>query len=229
MVPEQGPLFSAGPKKESQDLRYFEEKLYQQGYRFIAGIDEVGRGSIAGPVAAAAVILPADFAAAGVNDSKKISPRQRLKLSRMIKKQALAWAVVMIAPGRVDQINIQNATIEAMTGAVKELKPVPDFLLIDMMKMKRITIHQHSLIKGDSRSVSIAAASILAKVERDQTMAVMETLYPGYGFHLHKGYATRQHVAALYKWGITPIHRHSFEPVKTLINPAEYNRQSSLF
>lgn len=203
--------------KRIQKLKYYENGAYQEGFRLVAGIDEVGRGCIAGPVAAAAVILPRDFFLAGVNDSKLLSEKKRLAMTLEIKQKAIAWSVVMISPQRIDRKNILLATKEAMRTAVIELLPVPDFLLIDAVKIPDISIRQYPIIKGDSLSISIACASILAKVERDRSMQSYNDLYPGYGFASHKGYATRDHILALEKFGPAPIHRISFEPVRSIV------------
>lgn len=210
---------SAQPDQEIQrieKLKYYEEGAYREGYRLVAGIDEVGRGPIAGPVVAAAVILPRDFFLAGVNDSKLVSEKNRLAMVQDIKREALAWAAVMISPQRIDQKNILQATLEAMRVAVGELWPRPDFLLIDAVKIPDMKIIQYPIVKGDSLSISIACASIIAKVERDQIMRTYDQIHPGYGFARHKGYATREHLAALKKLGPSPIHRCSFEPVRSM-------------
>lgn len=208
-----------------EKLKEFEKAAYQNGYKFLAGIDEAGRGPLAGPVVAAAVILPPDFYAAGVNDSKKLTARMRLALSAVIKEKALAWAICSISPAYLDSVNIYNATREAMQTAVMNLEIKPDFLLVDAMKLPRLSIDCQSIIKGDSLSISIACASILAKVERDQCMECFDSLYPQYGFARHKGYATREHLEMLSRFGACPIHRTSFEPVKTLVSGESINQQ----
>jgi ribonuclease HII len=211
-----------------EKLKYYEHGAHQEGYQRVAGIDEVGRGCIAGPVAAAAVILPRDFFLAGVNDSKLLSEKKRLQMVVEIKQEALAWSVVMISPQSIDQQNILLATKEAMRTAVNELLPIPDFLLIDAVKIPDMNIRQFSIIKGDSLSISIACASILAKVERDHSMQAYDSIYPGYSFARHKGYATREHILALENKGPSPIHRRSFEPVKSILGGA-YGAQLNLF
>lgn len=219
-------------RKERQRIRSlqkYEEEAYKKGFKYIAGIDEVGRGPLAGPVVTAAVVLPRKTYIAGVDDSKKLSPGKRKKLAAQIKELALTWAVAAINPPFLDDINILNATREAMCMAVAELNPRPDFLLIDALKLPDIHIEQQSLIKGDSLSFSIACASILAKVERDASMEALELIHPGYGFSKHKGYATREHIQALMVKGPCPIHRRSFEPVKTLLSGGSYGRQPGLF
>ncbi|QGT99953.1 Ribonuclease HII [Candidatus Syntrophocurvum alkaliphilum] len=212
-----------------EEMKMYESELHKQGYELIAGVDEVGRGCIAGPVAASAVILPPDFILEEVDDSKKLTEKKRLYLSQEIKKQALAWAVAFINPPYLDEINILNATIEAMKLAINGLTLQPDFLLIDALKINDINIKQQSIIRGDSKSMSIACASILAKVERDNLLNSYDSLYPYYGFGKHKGYATKKHIQALFKNGVTPIHRVSFQPVKTLIVGGNYSEQPGLF
>ena len=204
-------------RERLEKLNYFENLAYNKGYKFIAGIDEVGRGPLAGPVVAAAVILPPDFYLAGVNDSKKLTAATRNRLAIEIKQQALAWALCYISPAVLDRINIYNATREAMKNAVLSLSIQPDFLLVDAVKLPELNIDSQAIIKGDSLSISIACASILAKVERDRTMEYYDLLYPDYGFARHKGYATRQHLEMINCHGACSIHRRSFEPVKTLM------------
>ena len=209
-------------------LKYYENEAYREGYKLVAGIDEVGRGCIAGPVAAAAVILPVDFYLPGVNDSKLLSEKKRLQMAAIVKQEAMAWSVVMISSRRIDEKNILQATKEAMRLAVIELLPRPDFLLIDAVRIPDIDIKQYPIIKGDSLSISIACASIVAKVERDSSMRAFDHLYPGYGFSKHKGYATREHILALDNFGPSPIHRVSFEPVKSILG-GKYGLQPNLF
>lgn len=200
-----------------ENLKKYEYQAYEQGYQYIAGIDEVGRGPIAGPVTAAAVILPKDFFLEGVNDSKLVTEKKRLAMSIQIKKTALSWAVVHISPAVIDQLNILQATRHAMRTAAMELMPAADFLLIDAVQIHDINIRQYPLIKGDQLSASIACASIIAKVERDQSMKAYDVLYPGYGFAKHKGYGTREHITALHELGPCAIHRRTFEPVRSLV------------
>lgn len=211
-----------------EELKKYEKMAFDEGYQYIAGVDEVGRGPLAGPVAAAAVILPREFCLAGVNDSKALSEKKRQSLVGKIKQEALAWSVAVISPGYIDQVNILNATREAMRMAIKALRPVPDFLLIDAVKIPDITINQLPIIKGDALSISIACASIIAKVERDEMMKVYDSLYPNYGFARHKGYATREHMLALQQYGPCPIHRRSFEPIKSSLGGL-YEHQLHLF
>jgi ribonuclease HII len=216
-------------KERIEQLKQYEYKAYKEGFQYIAGIDEVGRGPLAGPVVAGAVILPPDFFLPGVDDSKKLTPSKRMKLGRDIKKMALSWAVGFVFPPYLDQINILNATREAMKMAVQELAIQPDLLLIDALRIPGLNIEQYPIVKGDSLSISIACASILAKVERDMAMEEFGKLYPDYGFAKHKGYATREHIAALMKFGTSPIHRESFEPVKSMVAGGKYGVQPGLF
>lgn len=212
-----------------EKMKSYEQQAYQYGYKYIAGIDEVGRGPLAGPVAAAAVILPEDFYLAGVNDSKKISEKKRLQLVEQIKEKAVSWAVAMVSPQYIDRENILNSTLEAMRMAVQELRPRPDFLLIDAVKIPDIDVKQYSIIKGDSLSISIACASIIAKVERDRVMQAYDLIYPGYGMAKHKGYGTRQHIEAIHKQGPCPIHRRTFEPIKSILGGSNGYKQADLF
>jgi len=215
-------------RQRIEKLKYYEYGAYQEGYQLIAGIDEVGRGPIAGPVVAAAVILPRNFFLPGVNDSKLVSEKSRMQMAKEIKKGALAWSIVMISSRRIDQKNILQATKEAMRTAVYELTPRPDFLLVDAVSIPDLEIEQYPIIKGDTLSISIACASIIAKVERDNIMYNFDSMFPGFGFAKHKGYATREHIIALENLGPTTIHRGSFEPVKTMLGD-QNGLQPSLF
>ena len=194
-----------------QRMRQIEEQLYNEGIFLIAGVDEAGRGPLAGPVAAAAVILPPDTRILGLNDSKKLSEKQRLTLEPVIKEQAVAWNVTMIDHRVIDEINILQATKLAMRQAVKALDPAAAYLLVDGMELDGVDLPQQGLIKGDARSVSIAAASILAKTARDRLMIEYDAKYPGYGFAKHKGYPTADHKEALRRLGPCPIHRLTFK------------------
>jgi ribonuclease HII len=191
----------------------FERAARQLGWTRIAGIDEAGRGALFGPVVAAAVILNAKRRIVGLDDSKKLTADRRTELAARIREHALAWAVAEIDAGRIDAWNIYQASRQAMTAAVQQLTLAPDYLLIDAMELDVLT-EQKSLIKGDARSVSIAAASILAKTHRDTRMDEWDAIYPGYGFAQHKGYGTPEHLDALKRLGPTPLHRHSFAPVR---------------
>ena len=194
-----------------QRMSQIEEELRRTGVKYIAGIDEAGRGPLAGPVATAAVILPPDTCILGLNDSKKLSEKQRLELEPIIKEQALAWKVVMIDHQVIDRINILQATKLGMRQAVAALEIAPDYLLVDGMELDGVDLPQQGLIKGDARSVSIAAASVLAKTARDRLMLEYDAVYPGYGFAKHKGYPTAEHKEALRRLGPCPIHRLTFK------------------
>lgn len=178
--------------------------------QYICGVDEVGRGPFAGPVMAGAVILPKDCEILYLNDSKKLSAKRREALYEEIKEKAVAYAVARVEPERIDEINILQATYEAMKEAVEKLAPAPDIILVDAVTIPGIDTAQEPIIKGDARSVSIAAASVLAKVERDRVMMEYAEEYPGYGFETNMGYGTREHRDALKTLGPTPIHRRTF-------------------
>ncbi|WAR46650.1 ribonuclease HII [Methylomonas rapida] len=180
----------------------------------IAGIDEVGRGCIVGPVFAAAVILDPDKPITGLTDSKKLSEKRREALAEQIKANALAWAVGRAETSEIDRINILQATMLAMQRAFSQLSVQPDYIKVDGNRLPPIACAGEAVVQGDALVAEISAASILAKVSRDQEMQVLERLYPGYGFALHKGYPTRLHIEALQRLGVTPQHRTSFAPVK---------------
>ncbi|MCJ7654271.1 MAG: ribonuclease HII, partial [Dehalococcoidia bacterium] len=188
-----------------------------RGYRLIAGIDEAGRGALAGPVVAAAVILPQspDFPwLKSVRDSKEVPPARREFLFDLIRQDAIAVSVGIIAPQTIDVIGILNATKIAMCHAVAQLSHPPDFLLIDYLRLPQLRISQKPIVRGDKLCLSIACASIIAKVTRDRIMVELDQLHPGYGLAHHKGYGTKQHVSCLHQHGPSPIHRHSFAPVR---------------
>ena len=187
-----------------------EDSLYSEGYEYICGIDEAGRGPLCGPVVAAAVILPKDKYIEGVNDSKKLSPKKREKLYDDIKKEAISVGIGIVDVDIIEEINILNATKLAMIKAVKDLKIKPDYLLIDGNQLIDIDIEKQTVVSGDAKSESIAAASIIAKVTRDRIMRQWDEVYPQYGFAKHKGYGTKMHIEAIKKYGLTPIHRKSF-------------------
>lgn len=188
----------------------YEQEAYRKGITLIAGIDEVGRGPLAGPVVTAAVILPKGMLIEGVNDSKKVSEKTREKLYDVIIQEALVWAVGIVDNNIIDEINILNATRMAMKEAVGKLKTKPELLLIDAEKLEDLNIPQQSIVKGDSLSHAIAAASIVAKVTRDRMIVEMDKQYPGYGLAKHKGYGTAEHIEAIKQKGLCPIHRRSF-------------------
>lgn len=197
-------------------MNYYEKEIRSKGYTYIAGIDEVGRGPLAGPVVTAAVILPENFYLPGIDDSKKLSEKKRELFYEIIKKEAISIGVGIISPEEIDRINIYQATKKGMLEAINELSQTPDYLLIDAMKLTTPYPSQ-SLIKGDSKSVSIAAASIIAKVTRDRMMKELHEIYPDYHFASNMGYGTQEHLVALKEYGITIHHRKSFSPVKEMV------------
>ncbi|RKD75389.1 RNase HII [Sinobaca qinghaiensis] len=198
------------------DMSRFEKEYHQQGIQLVAGVDEVGRGPLAGPVTAAAVILPETLTIPGLTDSKKLSEAKRNYYSEIIKEKALAYCIKHVGAADIDKYNIYQASKMAMTWAVEGLDIKAGALLVDAMELP-ISLPQKSLIKGDSRSVSIAAASVIAKVERDAAMKKMAEAYPGYSFEDHKGYGTKAHLEALKQHGLTRHHRRSFKPVSDLL------------
>ena len=207
-------------KQVDEDLRLekmlaYEKELYTQGIQLIAGVDEVGRGPLAGPVVAAAVILPEDCKISGLNDSKKIPKSKHKEIYEAVLQNAVAIGIGIKDNQVIDQVNIYEATKLAMMEAIGQLEPQPQHLLIDAMKLD-LPIPQTSIIKGDANSLSIAAASIVAKVTRDQMMEEFDREYPGYDFAQNAGYGTTKHLAGLDQLGVTPIHRRSFEPVKSM-------------
>ncbi|WP_242939790.1 ribonuclease HII [Roseburia sp. 499] len=191
-----------------EQLKVYERKYEACGY--ICGIDEVGRGPLAGPVVAGAVILPKDCDILYINDSKKLSEKKREELYDIIMEQAVATGIGMAAPGRIDEINILQATYEAMRQAIQNLAVTPDILLNDAVTIPKVSIRQVPIIKGDAKSISIGAASIIAKVTRDRLMVEYDKVMPEYGFASNKGYGSKEHIEALKKYGPSPIHRQSF-------------------
>ena len=198
-------------------MSQFEKQLQQQGFSWIAGIDEVGRGPLAGPVVASAVILPETFYLPGINDSKKLSEAKREQFYERIIDEAIAIGTGVIHNDEIDDINIYQATKKAMISAVSQLSQQPDHLLIDAMELD-VPIPQLSIIKGDAKSISISAASIVAKVTRDRMMKEYAKEYPHYGFEKNMGYGTSVHLDALDTYGLTPWHRRSFSPIKEMTN-----------
>lgn len=197
----------------SESIRQFESNARKQGFARVAGVDEVGRGPLAGPVVSAAVILPENFSVPGIADSKKLSPKVRHALYDRIYEHAASVGIGIVDPVEIDRINILQASLLAMLMAVKNLEPVPDCVLIDGNQKISTEIYQKTIVKGDSRSISIAAASIVAKVTRDRIMEKYCQEYPEYGFSRHKGYPTSAHYQALDRFGWCPIHRRSFRGV----------------
>ena len=200
-----------------KELKQIEEELYNSGANLICGIDEAGRGPLAGPVVVAAAIMPRNSMIEGVNDSKKVSEKKREKLYDLITDEAIAYGVGIIDQKEIDRINILNATKEGLTMAVKELNPKPDLIIVDALsKIDTEEIPYKSIIKGDAKCYSIACASIIAKVTRDRIMRQWDEVYPQYGFIKHKGYGTAAHISAIKEYGLCPLHRLSF--VKNIVN-----------
>jgi ribonuclease HII len=205
-------------RRKEVEFKSLEKNLHRQGYNFIAGVDEAGRGPLAGPVVAAACILPVDFNLPGLNDSKKLAEKKREHLAVLIKEQALAYSISFVGPEEIDLLNILQATKVAMKRALAGLKISPDYVLVDGRDKLEIPIKQEAIIGGDRLIASIAAASILAKVARDKAMKEIHKVFPVYGFDRHKGYGTKFHLEALKKYGPCPIHRRSFSPIKEMVS-----------
>lgn len=210
-------------------MRRYEDELHRQGHTLVAGVDEAGRGPLAGPVVAAAVVLPPGLVLAGVDDSKRLSVRQREQLEQDIKREALAWAIGMVFPPLLDRLNVLNASREAMRLALQGLALRPQHVITDAVRLTGLEVGQTPLVRGDSLSISVACASILAKVERDRVMAAADGLFPGYGFGAHKGYGTREHLRALHQLGPCPLHRLSFAPVAAVWREESNGHQGRLF
>ena len=206
---------------EDQPTQVFEEDARICGYRQVAGLDEAGRGPLAGPVVGAVVILPRRFFLAGLNDSKKVRPDGRDILFQAITRSARAWAIGVATEREIDAINILEATRLAWRRALDQLPVAPDFLLVDATTLPGVSMAQRAIVKGDRLSLSIAAASILAKVHRDRLMQDYHRRYPDYLFHLHKGYPTPDHLRLIQQLGPSPVHRRSFEPIKTLLQSCQ--------
>ena len=197
-------------------MKEYENELYKQGIKYIAGIDEVGRGPLVGPVVTAAVILPKDFYDERINDSKKLTEKKRELLYDVIMENAISVGIGMSSNEVIDEINILEATKKAMLEAISKLSVKPDHLLIDAVKLNT-DIPQTAIIKGDAKSESIAAASIIAKVTRDRMLIELDKKHPEYDFNHNKGYGTKKHIEALYKYGVLKEHRKTFEPVKSIV------------
>ena len=197
-------------RKREQDLWRIERECQAEGYQVICGVDEAGRGPLAGPVCAAAVILPQGLEIPGLNDSKKLSDKRRRELFDVIQEKALAYGIAFADEKEIDEVNILQATFNAMQRAMDQLQVRPDLALIDGNRERDFGLPVKTVVKGDSQSANIAAASILAKVTRDRLMEELDGQYPQYGFAVHKGYGTRRHYAALEEYGPCPIHRMSF-------------------
>lgn len=197
-------------KEKLLEMSRWEQALHERSIHLIAGIDEAGRGPLAGPVVAAAVILPRDFAIVGIDDSKKLSEKKREHFFKVIQEEALAFGVGIVDHETIDRINILQATKLAMSQAIEALSPGPEYLLLDAVALPDVAVAQESIIKGDAKSISIAAASILAKVTRDHLMQEFAKEFPFYGFEQNKGYGTKAHYAGIAEHGICRIHRRSF-------------------
>lgn len=195
----------------------YEHEAWARGHEIVAGVDEAGRGPLAGPVSVAAVILPHDLCLPKLNDSKKLSAKVREELFDEIQEKAIAVGTALIDAQTIDRVNIYQATINGMYEVIFSLQPEPQEVLIDAVPLENLPMASQSIIKGDAKSASIAAASIIAKVTRDRLMDEYDKIYPEYGFAQHKGYGTAQHIEALKKYGPCPIHRRSFEPVRSLV------------
>lgn len=195
----------------------FENEAYRLGKKYIIGLDEAGRGPMAGPLVVGAVIFPQGFYHDDINDSKQLSEKKRESLYELIIQEALAYQIEIIDVEEVDRLNVYQASKQGMLRAIEHIKIKPDYALTDAMPLGESIEHQ-SIIKGDAKSISIAAASILAKVTRDRIMKDYDTIYPQYGFAKHKGYPTKAHKETLKEYGVTPIHRRSFQPVQEVLN-----------
>lgn len=217
-----------------------EEEGYERGFNCIAGLDEVGRGPLAGPVVAAAVILPRGYRHWSIKDSKLLTANQRESLTPIIKQDAVSWGLGVVEVQEIDRINILKASLLAMAKAFQSLRPAPDFLLIDGSQtipaeflnsddVPRSQPQQRTIVKGDRLSLSIAAASILAKVARDALMVELDKIYPEYGFARHKGYGSKAHLESLRRYGPSPIHRKSFKPVRELCDDSATQQGRTLF
>lgn len=191
----------------------YELKAYQNGYNLIGGIDEVGRGPLVGPVVASCVILPKDFELEGLTDSKKLSEKKREQFYSVIMEKAISVGIGVIDEAKIDEVNIYEATKLAMYQAIENCKIKPDYILIDAMKLDKLSVPSESIIKGDLKSISISAASVIAKVTRDRMMYELDKEYPMYNFAKNKGYPTKAHVEAIKKYGILKQHRKTFKPV----------------
>lgn len=206
-------------ERERLDAMYvYERAAIAAGHAIVAGVDEAGRGPLAGPVAVAAVILPQECYLAHLNDSKKLSHAVREELFAQIIEQAISYHVALMDADMIDRMNILQATRTGMYEAIAALTPAPDEVLIDAVELPKLSMPSQSIIKGDAKSASIAAASILAKVTRDHLMESYDIQYPNYGFAKHKGYGTQEHIDAIRKYGICSIHRKSFDPIRSMLN-----------
>lgn len=202
--------------KDNIDLLAYEKELYKKGIKYIAGVDEVGRGPLIGPVVAAAVILPINYTLKGLTDSKKLSEKKRNLFYKIIEQDAISIGIGIISEDKIDEVNIYEATKLAMKDAINKLKIKPEHILIDAMPLD-LEIPTTSIIKGDAKSESIAAASVIAKVTRDSMMYELDKKYPMYGFGNHKGYPTKKHIEAINEFGLIPGYRKTYAPIKDII------------
>jgi ribonuclease HII len=222
-------MFGEQPAGKVRCDNAIERELHARGFRAVAGVDEVGRGALFGPVFAAAVILSPARPIRGLNDSKQLEPDRRVVLAHRIRERAVAWSIAAVDSATIDRINIYQASRLAMKLAVQKLQPAADFLIIDALYLE-VGIAQRALIQGDARCHAIAAASILAKVERDACMCEWDAVFPAYGLARHKGYSTPEHTDALASHGLTPLHRLSFAPVRSRsLFPTDLEEQMGLF
>lgn len=204
---------------EEESPLHHEEHARRRGFRVVAGVDEAGRGPLAGPVVAAAVVLPEKFNLPGLNDSKQLSPGERERLFPLIRSGALAVGIGVASARQIDEINILQATLQGMVKAVRRLRTAPDFLLVDGITPVPLPLRQQTLKQGDARSLSVAAASVVAKVVRDRIMDAYDRIYPGYGFARHKGYGSIEHLRAIARLGPSPLHRRTFGGVREHVAP----------
>jgi ribonuclease HII len=211
-------------RERGEELLRRERELRREGYQHVAGVDEAGVGPLAGPVVAAAVVLPPGEPLEGLDDSKRLAPARRERLESEVRRRALAWAVAEVAPEELDRLNVYRAGLLAMRRAVEGLDPAADYLLVDARSVPDVSMPQEAHVGGDGKHHAIAAASILAKVHRDRVMSDLARSHPGYGFERHKGYATASHLRALERLGPSPAHRWSFAPVARR-DPAEALRR----
>ncbi len=202
------------------DLLEYEKELYKEDISLIAGVDEVGRGPLCGPVVACACILPPNYQLEGLNDSKKVSEKKREKLYDILVNDAISYGIGVVPPKRIDEINILEASKEAMKLAINNMNEKPEHVLIDAVKLD-LEIPSTPIIKGDAKSASIAAASIIAKVTRDKMMVELDKKYPEYGYAKHKGYPTKAHIEAVKKFGVKDFYRFTFSPISDLINNSD--------
>ena len=215
---------SPNKTKEVVDLYHYEKELWRQGISYIAGVDEVGRGPLVGPVVTACVILPPDFVLEGLTDSKKLSEKKREQFYPYIMEHALSVSIGMMDEKVIDEVNIYEATKLAMYQAIEGSRIPPEHVLIDAMKLEKLPMPSTSIIKGDAKSISIAAASVIAKVTRDRMMKELDRKHPEYGFAKHKGYPTKQHIEMIEKYGVLEEHRKTFSPVSLYVKKKETSK-----